>query len=192
MCEAALKYVAPVLAEVTTAQGAFSIELQGCRIPMANPAKGELAGRFIIHSVAVGPGPLVRELAVLLNRSGTAKLKRESVVPFRMVGGRVYHQGLELEFPELTIRTFGSVGLDQSVSLMAEMPIPPKWLGNNAVGNALRDRIIRLPIGGTLGRPQLDRKELAKANRELVGSAARGVIESEVGKQLERLLTPEP
>ncbi len=66
MCSALLKYIAPVLAEVTSVQGAFSIELDGCRLPLNDPAKGELAGRFIIHSIEVGPGPLIRELAILL------------------------------------------------------------------------------------------------------------------------------
>ena len=39
---------------------------------------------------------------------------------------------MELIFPDFTIRTKGSVGIDdQTLSLLAEMPIPPKWLQNN-------------------------------------------------------------
>ena len=94
-----------MLADVATAQGSFSIDLDGCRIPLANPSAGELAGRFTIHSVEIGPGPLIRSLAVFLGRESPAKLRQESVVLFRMVGGKVYHQGLELMFPEFTIRT---------------------------------------------------------------------------------------
>lgn len=190
MCASALQYIAPVLAGVTTAQGSFSIELDGCRIPMADPAKGELAGRLTIHSIQVGPGPLIRELAILLGRATPAKLRRESVVPFRMVDGRVYHRGLELIFPDLTIRTYGSVGLDQSLAIMAEMPVPPKWLGNNVVGSALRNQTIRLPIGGTLSKPKIDQRELDRVSRQLLGNAARNVIEDELNRQLERLLGP--
>jgi hypothetical protein len=87
MCSMLLKYIAPVLAEVTSAQGTFSIDLDGCRIPLSDPAKGEFAGRFVIHSIEIGPGPLVHELAVLMGRETPAKLRREGVVPFRMVGG---------------------------------------------------------------------------------------------------------
>jgi len=191
MCASALKYIAPVLADVSTAEGNFSIDLDGCRVPLDDPAKGELAGRFTIHSVQVGPGPLVRELAILLGRAAPANLRRESVVPFRMVGGRVYHQGLELIFPDLTIRTYGSVGLDQTLAVMAEMPVPPKWLGNNVLGSALRDQTIRLPIGGTLSKPQLDRREMDRVSRQFLENAARNVLLDELQKQLERLPGPQ-
>jgi translocation and assembly module TamB len=190
MCATALKYIAPVLADVSTARGSFSISLDGCRVPLEDPAKGELAGQLTIHSVEVGPGPLVRELAILLGRAAPATLRRESVVQFRMVGGRVYHQGLELIFPDLTIRTYGSVGLDQTMAIMAEMPVPPKWLGNNVLGSAMRDQIIRLPIGGSLSSPQIDRRELERVSGQFLENAARNVIEDELNRQLERLLGP--
>ncbi len=190
MCASALQYIAPVLAEVTSAQGSFSIDLDGCRIPLDDPARGELAGRFTIHSVQVGPGPLVRELAVLLGRPAPAQLRRESVVAFRMVGGRVYHQGLELAFPELTIRTYGSVGLDKTLAVMAEMPVPPKWLGNNVLGAALQNQTVRLPIGGTLSKPQIDRREMERISRQFLRNATRNVIEDELNRQLDRLFAP--
>jgi hypothetical protein len=190
MCASALKYIAPVLADVSTAEGSFSIALDGCRIPMEDPAKGELAGRLKIHSVKVSPGPLVREFAVLMGRAAPAKLRRESVVSFRMVGGRVYHQGLELIFPELTIRTYGSVGLDQTLALMAEMLVPPKWLGNNTFGSALRNQTIRLPIGGTLSKPKIDQRELDRLIGQFIEKAAGNVLEDELNRQLERLFGP--
>ena len=191
MAASMLKFIAPVLAGASEAEGSFSIELEGCRIPLDDPATGELAGQFIIHSIQVGPGPLVREMAVLLGKAAPAKLRRESVVNFRMVKGRVYHQGLELIFPDLTIRTYGSVGLDQSLAIIAEMPVPPKWLGNNVVGSALKDKTIRLPIGGTLDKPQIDQRRLEQLTRQFLENAARDAVGHEIGKQLERLLRPQ-
>jgi len=187
MCTSALKYIAPVLAGVTMAEGRFSVEMQGCRIPLADPAQGELAGRLTVHSVQVGPGPLVRELAVLLGRAAPATLRRESAVDFRMVRGRVYHQGLELTFPDLTIRTYGSVGLDQTLALMAEMPIPPKWLGHELLAKAMTNQTIRLPIGGTLSQPKIDRRELERLSSQFIERAARNVLGNEVGRQLDSL-----
>jgi hypothetical protein len=55
------------------------------------------------------------------------------------------------------------------------------------LGNALKNKVIKLPLGGTLKGPQIDRKELANINRELVGGAARNVLQGEVNKGLERL-----
>ena len=192
MCAALLKYVAPVLAGVTTAQGAFSIEMDRCRIPLSDPTKGDLSGRLIIHSVEIGPGPLVRELAVLLGRAAPAKLRRESVVPFQVVNGRVHHRDLELVFPDLTVRTGGSVGFDQTLNVTTEMPIPPKWLGNNPLSASLRNRTIQIPIGGTLSKPQLDQRRMAQLSRQFFENAARNVLEDELHKGLEHLFRPRP
>lgn len=191
MCAYALQYIAPVLAGVATAQGKFSIDLDGCRIPIDDPAQGEIAGRFTVHSVEIGAGPLVRELTILLARESSAKLTRESVIPFRMVNGRVYHENLELVFPELTIRTRGSVGLDQSLAIVAEMPVPPKWLAaNTTLTSALRDQTITLPVSGTLSRPQIDRQKLDQYNQQFLRKATENVIQNELNRQFDRLFKP--
>ena len=190
MCEAALKYIAPVLAGVTDARGDFSIELTQCRVPLHQPARSDLVGTFTVHDVEVGPGPLLREFAVLFGYAAPGRLKRESVVRFHMADGRVHHEGLELVFPELTVRTQGSVGLDQSLALVAEMPVPPKWTGNNPLGTALKDQTIRLPVAGTLDRPQLDRRAMQQYLRQSVRKGVENVLEHEVGRQLERLFGP--
>lgn len=200
LCATMLKYVAPILADVATAEGTFSLALgdpegrrNPCRIPLGEPAKGDLCGQFIVHSIEVGPGPLVRALAVVLGREVPAKLRKESVVQFQMVQGRVYHQGLELIFPEFTVRTYGSVGVaDQTLAIMAEMPVPPKWIEKNpAAAQALRGETIQIPIGGTLSKPQLDQRVLENLTRRFLQKAAENVIEGEVNRQLDRLFGPQ-
>ena len=192
MCGHALQYIAPVLAGVTEASGAFSVELDGCRIPLADATQGELAGRLTVHSVQIGPGPLLRQFAMLLGRSGPARLRRESVVRFHMIDGRVHHSGLELVFPDVTIRTAGSVGVDQTLSMIAEMPIPSKWIGDNPLGVAMRNQTIRLPITGTLSQPKIDRRQFDQIARQLLEGAARNVIQDELNRQLQHLFGPPP
>ncbi|HID75559.1 MAG TPA: hypothetical protein EYP56_06125 [Planctomycetaceae bacterium] len=188
MCAHFLQYIAPILAGVASAEGTFSIELDGCRVPLDDPASGDLAGRMIIHDVQIGPGPLIRQLAVALRRDKPAQLRRESVVEFRMVQGRVYHRGLELQFPDLTIRTYGSVGLDQSLAVLAEIPIPPDWKTGSRLDAALRNQTIRIPIAGTLSRPTLDTAALERYQAELLGRAAQNLLEDELRRRLDELL----
>ncbi len=120
-------------------------------------------------------------------------MRPESVVSFQMVNGRVYHQGLELMFPDITIRTSGSVGLkDETLDIAAEMPVPPKWLtGNTTLSQAMRNQVIRVPIVGTLAQPRLDQKVVENYSRQFLQKAATTVIQSEVGKQLDRLFAPQ-
>jgi hypothetical protein len=154
---AGLQFIAPMLANATTVQGSFSIDLDTCRIPLRAPDKGDLAGRLTIHSLQIGPGPLIQQLTSLLAREAPADLRHESVVPFRMADGRIYHEGLELAFPDLTVRTHGSVGLDQSVSIVAEMPVPPKWLGS--------------ALANSSGEFQREKSDYFAPHRRLIGEA---------------------
>ena len=63
-CRSALKYVVPVLASVTQSEGQFSIQLDGCRIPIGDLSHAEIAGRIIVHSATMNPGPLVRAVGL--------------------------------------------------------------------------------------------------------------------------------
>ena len=92
-------------------------------------------------------------------------------------------------FPDLTIRTHGSVGLDHTLLLMAEMPIPPKWVaGNPQMASALRNQTVSLPINGTLERPQIDQRALEQLSRQFLQKAAGNVIKDEVKSQLDKNL----
>ncbi|MBN2580602.1 MAG: DUF748 domain-containing protein [Pirellulales bacterium] len=189
VCATFLKYVAPVLAESTSVQGSFSLELEKCRLPLGDLNRGEMVGRLTVHSIEIGPGPLIRELATLLGRESPAQLRREAVIPFRLADGRVYHEGMELLFPNATVRTSGSVGLDQTLDLTVEMPVPSQWLANNPLASSLRNQTIRIPIGGTLKRPALDRGRVKELSRQFIRDTARNVLE-EGFKGLDELLKP--
>ncbi len=184
-----LRFVIPVLDSVTQSQGQFSIELEGARIPFGDLQRAEIAGRVIVHSATMGPGPLVEQLASLAGVSPTlVRIQPESVIQFRMTGGRIYHQGLTLEFPNVTVQTYGSVGLDESLKLMVETSVPLRWLPDNAVTENIKQQKLQIPIGGTLKSPRLDLAELARVKNQVLGNLARDVLQSGLGSRLDRLL----
>lgn len=186
MCANWLQYAAPVLAGVTRAEGEFSVQMADFEVPLSEPKTADIAGQLIVHDVEIGAGPLVEELATLLNRPEPARLNRESRVDLRMVGGKIYHRNLELVFSDFTIRTHGYVALDRTLAIMAEMPVPPKWIGNNRLGTAIRDQTIRLPIGGTLDRPRIDPQVLAQMSGQFLRNAAGRAVVNELNDQVQR------
>ena len=188
MCASLLQFIAPALAGVTTAQGTFSIDLDECCVPLDDLNKANVTGRFTVHNIVIGPGPMIRELAVFMSRESPAQLKRESVVPFQMVNGRVYHKDLELIFPDITIRSSGWVDVShQTMEFLLQMPVPPKWqAGNSMLSQAARNQTLSIPLHGTLAKPALDPKVVADLTRQFAQKAVGNVIEG----QLNRLLTP--
>ena len=173
MCASMLRYAAPALANVTAVKGTVSVMLDSCRIPLADPGSSDISGRLMIHSLEMGSGPMLHAMSVLLGGDTAGRLREESVVAFRMKDRRIYHDGLELMFPLLTIRTSGSVGLDQTVDITAAMPVPPKWLGNNAAMiRAVANQTINLPVRGRLDKPELDPRAVAQASAQFAAKAA--------------------
>jgi hypothetical protein len=190
MCATFLQYIVPLLAGVTTAEGRFSIDLEGCRLPLVSQpglirwSEAEIAGKLVIHSAQIGPGHLIQELAQLLGRTTPAHLVRETPIRFRMTKGRIYHEQMDLAFNDISIRTSGSVGLDQSIALLVEMPVPPKWQSGKILGPALKDKIIRLPIGGYLRQPKIDHTALDQITRQFFQGTTQNVLQSGLNKIL--------
>ncbi|MGH7139416.1 MAG: hypothetical protein ACREHD_27035, partial [Pirellulales bacterium] len=119
-------------------------------------------------------------------------ISRESQVEFRLVDGRVYHRGLRLQFPQFSIETYGSVGLDESLAMMAEIRLPDKWLGNGPLATALKSRPLQVPIAGTLKKPKVDLQELRGLGRQTLRESAKEVLGEELQRGLNRLFKAEP
>jgi hypothetical protein len=78
------------------------------------------------------------------------------------------------------------VGLDGSLSLVAEMPVPPKWLGSGKLAKAVGNQNIRLPISGTLSNPKLDQQALREASAKFARDAAENAIRQEMDGKLKK------
>src|SRR5262249_49221082 len=102
MSQRVLGHGLPILAHAIEVDGQISVALDSGHVPLASPHQGDVAGRFILHSVRIGATPLLRELSALVVSPSSVTIARESTVPFRMVNGRVYHSGLNLVFPDVT------------------------------------------------------------------------------------------
>ncbi|MCH5372716.1 MAG: hypothetical protein JJ992_01980, partial [Planctomycetes bacterium] len=137
MCQTWLKYVAPLLADATRAEGTFSVALDGANLPLPDPTLSTVKGVLTIHSGRVGPGPLVQEFLTKAQQvrtmidgggsaSGNSQLATWLTVPEQQVrfdvrDGRVQHQGLTVAAGDVVLRTSGSVGIDQTLALIVEV-----------------------------------------------------------------------
>ncbi len=206
MCDGWLKYVAPVVANATRAQGRFSLSLQPTTVPLTRPAATRTAGTLAIQSGQIAAGPMtqqllqtVSELARLLQlrMPDTAPLTEhawvrlpEQQTQFQIVGARVYHDQLIFESGSITVRTRGSVGFDESLALVAEIPLRDEWLSSDPRLGVLRGSTVDVPISGTLSKPQLDRRALERLAGDALRKAAGQALQNELNKGLDKLLRP--
>ena len=199
-----LKYVAPLLAETTAARGTLSLQLTEARVPLMQPSSATLTGHVVLQDAQVQPGPLAQQVIGIVQNVSTLAGQTQPIlsphqtlaslrpqqIDFQLLEGRVYHREMQLDVGDVQVRTQGSVGLDQTISLLAEVPIQESWLGNQRLLQGLRGQTIQLPIQGTFRQPQIDSRGVTKLTRELVGSTAERVIQDEIQRGLQKLLGP--
>ncbi len=184
-CAGFLKYIAPPVADATRAQGTFSVSTTNAQLPISNPLNGLASGTVEIKNATLQSGPLADQILGLaksikrltdggnvinnlLNQDGGGLLNATpqktqtwvtmptQKIPFQMQKGRVYHEGATFQIDDVTIKTRGSVGADQTVQLIAAVPVLDKWIAGKSWLQSLRGQTIQVPIKGTLTKPQLD------------------------------------
>ena len=165
MCSQWLHYALPLVSRATRADGQFSIDLIGGRVPLDDPTAGDVSGQLTVISAQITPGPFMEPFALVgqqlrnilsgqlpgLANSNPRPLVNipPQTVNFRAVNRRVYHDRIEMTFGSTVLRTRGSVGLlDESLIMEAEVPVT-----NSLQPNAPPD-IVRIPISGTLSNPK--------------------------------------
>jgi translocation and assembly module TamB len=205
--EAMLKYIAPVLAGATQTEGLFSMQLEATRVPLGEMRRLDSAGKLTVHSVRILPGALAREwialaqqIEAIANRRDPTALAtkppvtllsiRDQQVNFRVVEGRVHHQNMEFQVGDIVMRSQGSVGLDETLALMLQVPIQDSWIASQPLLTGLKGQSLQVPISGTLTRPQVDQRAIASLSQQLLQSAAGQAIGGELNKALDKLFKP--
>lgn len=205
MCASWLKYVTPLLANATTAKGRFSVDLAGAQVPLPEPMAASAGGRLTIHEAHIQPGPLASQIVAVTdqvtqligekNRRLTFLQAdrnwmdiRENSVDFQMNQGRVYHRNLNVNVGKVQVRTEGWVGLDQTMSMVATIPILDDWIDGEPLLAGLRGQELAIPVHGTFDQPVVDQQGLAQFSRQMVGGAAQHYLQGELQKGLQKLL----
>lgn len=206
ICERWLKYVAPLAAEATRAEGQLSMVLDHLAIPFDQPGNGQMQGTLQIQAARLGPGPLAVQLLFLAEQA-KGVVQRRMVAPgsltqaswmtlppqetrFQLLDGRVHHDRLELHVGDVAVITRGSVGLDQSLSLLAQIPIRQEWVVGDARLARLGGHTVEIPVSGTFSSPRVDRQALEKLSAQMIQQAAGRVLENELNKGLQQLFGP--
>ncbi|TWT38336.1 hypothetical protein [Blastopirellula retiformator] len=203
MCQGWMKYAAPLLADSTRAEGRFSLDVQQADFPLLNPMGGEAVGTLMIHGAEVRPGPLAYQYVVVakqiqaivkkqipgqVNPNETVLMRMpDQQVPVQMTGGRVYHQNLTMQIDSVQIISQGSVGIDQTIQMVARIPVQDAWIQSNPALASLKGQTLEVPISGTLDSPKIDDRALEAIAGQAIGGAAQDLLERGLNRGLDKL-----
>ncbi|MDB5348830.1 MAG: hypothetical protein JWN86_77 [Planctomycetota bacterium] len=186
-----LSYLAPILHDATRVRGKLSVAIERAEFPIGGSAERSvsLEGRVDFQDLTFGPGPLAREVLDLAVMGRQPEVTLSESIAVKIANRRVQQRGLTIPVGRKErILIDGSVGFDRSLALKAEVPLPASALGNRAgLKEALAEVRIPVTIGGTLSRPQVDRRALSRALRDEGRSTLRREAESGASELLRRL-----
>jgi hypothetical protein len=111
-------------------------------------------------------------------------------IQFECVEGRITASPIRITVDGNEIELSGTIGLDQTLDYAALIPVTAKLVGADAF-RYLEGTTIRLPIRGTLAKPDLGTEVFSSAvsdlTRQALQNAATKAIEQKAGKLLESL-----
>jgi translocation and assembly module TamB len=184
-----LSYIAPVLSQSTQVRGKLSLVVNDAVVPILGNTLTQADALTRFENVIFQPGAFVSEV---LGMGGIAapQLKLDQTLKILIADGRVNQSGLSIDVPGGSkVQLDGSVGLDQTLALRAQMPITGQMLGKDKTLNEIvGDTKVTIPIGGTLSRPALDKKAFQVALRDAAKSMVRKGVRNELNGVLDQVL----
>ncbi|PQO46128.1 hypothetical protein [Blastopirellula marina] len=186
MCDDMLKFVAPIVTGVTKIDGEVSLALEDIRVPLADRKRSVGKGTLNIHQANLTGAPLVQKITNFLGVGSSVQVFTDCAIRFQLADRRIYHEGLDFGVGNLRIRTHGYVGLDESLDLIAEVPIPlaaEKAFAAGEIPNpiieSLRGKTIEIHIVGTLDKPQIDAQSLSQSLLTTAESTLREMLQDD-------------
>ena len=179
VCEDMLKYIAPVMAEATRAEGTFSIDLDKWSLPLKAPSEGHGKGVLTVHELSIGAGPIIQQILAAVGVGGRLVAVDEAPIKFELADGRLSHEGLAFHVDKVKFTTSGSVGVeDESLDLAINVYLPEEIQAQRPVLQAMAGQAIMIPVRGTLKEPKVDVQGLSQ-------SGIKALTET-----IDRLITP--
>jgi len=177
ICDDLLAFVTPMMSGAVRAEGSFSLSIDDGFVALSQPRQGRLGGKLVVHHAAVRGGAMVDRLARLFGLQSAVRLADESHIRFFWDGQRFYHDSAEFSLGKLAIRTSGSVGMDRTLDLVANVVLPKFESEDTPLREALSGRTISIPIGGTVDDPLIDAKFLANNGFDILAAALEPLLE---------------
>lgn len=195
-----LSYVAPMMADSTSAEGSFTVDIGSAAIPAFNPLGMELSGTIHLSDLQVGASPMTRQLIGTIkqlrnvmkpnstetNINDWIRMSPQSV-PFVVKDERIYHEAMTIQHKDLVFQTKGSVGFDQTLDMIAEIQIADDWIEGKPLLAGLRGRSISIPVRGTVAKPLFDKNVIKHFSQNLVNKATGGLLNDKIKRESDKL-----
>jgi len=136
---------------------------------------------FDVSRVALDSRGILQEVLRLLHVADQTLTLKESEITCTGKNGRIGCSPVRVLVADSEMTISGSVGLDQTIDYLLEIPVTEKLIGREGA-RVLKGTTIKVPIRGTLKKPNFNRNMITNTLSDLAGQAAKKAIKDEVKK----------
>lgn len=136
---------------------------------------------FDVSRVALDSRGVLQEVLRLLNVADQTLTLKQSEITCTGENGRIGCTPVRVLVADSEMTISGSVGLDQTIDYLLEIPVTEKLIGREGA-RVLEGTTIKVPIRGTLKQPDFNRNMITDTLSDLAGQAAKKAIKDQVKK----------
>jgi translocation and assembly module TamB len=177
-----LSFVAPILNNATRVNGLVSADIDEAVFPLRREgsAGATVKGSVVFQDVRFAPSGVFRDLLAQVGREDVSLIRIDKPVAMEIADRRVYQRGLVIPVGKLSqVEMDGWVGFDRDLNVTISLPVLPTALADKPViGGIAANSRIRIPIRGTMDKPEIDEEAFKVGMKEL----GKSVLEQGLGQ----------
>ena len=183
LADGVLAKIHPLFGILARPSGSVSGTMENFYWPLA-PGAGDQARFkvvFDVGKVTLDSRGILQEVLGLLGVGDQSLTLKESEITCTGENGRIGCTPVRVLVADSQMTISGSVGLDQTLDYLLEIPVTPKLIGREGA-RVLAGTTIKVPIRGTLKKPDFNRNMITDTLADLAGQAAKKAIKDQVKK----------
>ncbi len=189
LTKAVLEKIHPLFGLLASPRGTVDARMDEFYWPVA--AGGSQLAKFTtvfdVGQIELESRGVLKEVLSLVKLADQPLTLKESEITCTGKQGRISCTPLHILVADSVMTISGSVGMDQSLDYLLEVPVTEKLVGREGF-RVLGGATIKVPLRGTLNEPDLNSKLVSEAIADLARQAAGKAVKKEMEKMLPDLL----
>lgn len=189
LTKAVLEKIHPLFGLLTAPRGTIDARMDEFYWPVAagGAEQAKFTTVFDVSKIELESRGVLKDVLVLVKLADQPLTLKESEITCTGKQGRISCTPLHILVADSVMTISGSVGMDQSLEYLLEVPVTEKLVGREGF-RVLGGATIKVPLRGTLKDPELNKKMISEAIADLARQAAGKAVKKEVEKLLPNLL----
>jgi hypothetical protein len=171
----------PLFKDAVMPEGILGLYMKNFNWPLSKAGmnNASFAGTLRLNGIRLKSTPFLSQLLDMMGISEREFDMNDQSIDFEARNGRVTCAPITLDVGGYPLKMHGSIGFDNTLDFIAQVPITPKMVGKDAY-QLLQGTTVKVPIRGTAAKPKVDQAALQDATGNLMQQVLQKNVEQGV------------